>query len=57
MALRAKLEGWINEAEFHMRYYSLLGPAVQTEEAPLSPSSADLPETTEGSDAGNIRMY
>jgi len=56
MALRANLEGGLNEAEFHMRYYSLLGPAVQTEEAPMSPSPADIPETTEGTDAGDMWM-
>lgn len=33
MALRARLEGRIGEAEFHIRYYSLLGPAVTSDEA------------------------
>lgn len=42
MALRAKLEGKISEADFHMRYYHLLGPAVEMEDE-SSDSSAQLP--------------
>lgn len=29
-ALRAKLEGKKEEADFHYRYYDLLGPAVES---------------------------
>lgn len=29
-AMKAKLDGRIEEADFHYRYYDLLGPAVET---------------------------